>query len=82
MDPLSVRDQYLAEMEPLPLSNDKNGGTPHELRPIADKVLLFVAEMRELGTNDPVWIDDLRRIELCALAVREWTMVLEMYRMK
>ncbi len=49
-----------------------NAGTPRELRPIAEQVL-----------NDlrfrPLPRDVHRRIELCALAVLEWSMFLELY---
>jgi hypothetical protein len=45
-----------------------SGGTPRELLPITEKVLAFVARVRKTGGVD---LEDLRRIELCALATRE-----------
>jgi len=52
-------------------------GTPAALRPIAEQVLLWVKEA------EPYWdAEELRRIELCALAVREWSMFLELYGLK
>jgi hypothetical protein len=44
------------------------GGTPRELLPITEQVLAFVARYRASGGVD---LNDLRRIELCALATRE-----------
>jgi hypothetical protein len=45
-----------------------SGGTPRELLPITEQVLAFVARVRKSGGVD---LNDLRRIELCALATRE-----------
>jgi len=55
-----------------------DGGTPRNLVPIAEQVLAWVANERA-PRNDPsfpgyVSNDDLRRIELCALATREAAM--------
>ncbi len=64
-------------------------GTPRELLPIADQVLAWVA--RERAKNDAplpgdpfhtsVYVSDneLRRIELCALATREAAMFFDLY---
>lgn len=58
-------------------------GTPEALIPIADSVLAWVAGMRALADSakapDPVAIDDIRRIELCALATREAAMLHSLY---
>ena len=43
-------------------------GTPRALLPITEQVLAFVARYRARGGID---LNDLRRIELCALATRE-----------
>jgi len=56
-------------------------GTPRELRPIADQVLAWVATHRnnEWPGRDAPSDDDLRRIELCALATREAAMFFDLY---
>ena len=58
-------------------------GTPEELRPIAEQVLAWVARHRVdpylLQGEETLEPDDLRRIELCALAVREWSLFLTLY---
>jgi hypothetical protein len=55
----------------------KHNGTPAALKLIAEEVLVWVKEAA------PYWSDDeLRRIELCALAVIEWSMFLELYGLK
>jgi hypothetical protein len=57
-----------------------NGGTARELGPIAEKVLAWVAIQRSQGFGVPA--DQLRRIELCALATREAAMFFELYGME
>jgi hypothetical protein len=51
-------------------------GTPPELKIVAENVLAWVANERKapLGVSD----DDIRRIELCAKAVMEYCMLLEL----
>jgi hypothetical protein len=52
-----------------------NDGTPQALRPIAEQVLTWVASERQVDDGwSVIPADDLRRIELCALAVIEWSM--------
>lgn len=59
-------------------------GTPEALLPITEQVLSWVANKRA-PRNDPAYHDpdctpdDLRRIELCALAVRESVFLLDLY---
>ena len=52
------------------------GGTPRELLPITEQVLCFVAAERLLRRLHP---DDIRRIELVALATREACMFFDLY---
>jgi hypothetical protein len=58
-------------------------GTPEALIPIADQVLAWVAGMKDLAraahVPDDMVMDDLRRIELCALATREAAMLHSLY---
>jgi len=57
-----------------------NAGTPEALRPISEEVLQWVERQRsglaELRRPTP---DELRRIELMALAVGEWSLFLTLY---
>jgi len=62
-------------------------GTPRAVGPIADQVLAWVADQRKLAPyqteyDGPVDPDDIRRIELCALAAREAAMFHELYGME
>ncbi len=56
------------------------GGTPREILPIADAVLLWVGLHKsgraELRRPTP---DEIRQIELCALAAREAAMFHDLY---
>jgi len=57
-------------------------GTPGELRPLAEQVLVWVQRERSWKSPEDVLMpseDDIRRIELMALAVREWSMFLTLY---
>jgi hypothetical protein len=58
-------------------------GTARELRPIAEEVLAWVAAERQANVGKrhrmAVHPDDLRRIELCALATREAAMFFDLY---
>lgn len=58
-------------------------GTPRRIGPIADQVLAWVAVERLPGPCriPRVTSDDLRRIELCALAAREAAMFHDLYGM-
>jgi hypothetical protein len=73
------------DTRPSPLGRNRTPfeGTPAELKPLAEQVLGWVQRQREhseyLAFPDP---DDLRRIELMALAVREWSMFLQLYSLR
>jgi hypothetical protein len=60
-------------------------GTPRATKEIAEKVLAWVRERRDfnqaLTEHDEAWIDpdDLRRIELCALATQNLALFNELY---
>jgi len=64
-------------------------GTPRAIGPIADQVLAWVASIRrepivtmiDSGASYPTE-DELRRIELCALAAREAAMFHDLYGME
>jgi hypothetical protein len=59
-----------------------NYGTPRELKPIADLTLAFVANAknrRARGLCVHATDDEIRRIELCALATREAAMFFDLY---
>lgn len=74
---------------------DRGGGTPRAIGPIADEVLVWVAReqktFRELKDNFrrqfpqqylggiDRHLDEIRRIELCALAAREAAMFHDLY---
>ena len=51
-------------------------GTPRELRPVTERVLAWVATVRQHGGVDR---EDVRAIELCALATREAAMFFDLY---
>jgi hypothetical protein len=53
-------------------------GTARELRPIAEQVLAWVVAHRLSGVCG-IHADDLRRIELCALATIEAAMFFDLY---
>jgi hypothetical protein len=52
-------------------------GTPQALRPVAERVLAWVARQRLVGYR---YEDDLRAIELCALATVEAAMFHDLYK--
>lgn len=52
-------------------------GTPAALRPITEEVLAWVARQRVAPTLATP--DDVRRIELCAMATREAAMFFDLY---
>ena len=62
-----------------------NGGTAREIGTVAELVLAWIAVQRNPGTpvpHDRISKDDLRRIELVALAAREAAMFHELYGME
>lgn len=57
-------------------------GTARELRPVAEEVLAWVSRERNWKSEWevlPPSDDDIRRIELCALATREAAMFFDLY---
>lgn len=58
-----------------------NNGTPRELKPIAEQVLVWVAGERKQweGLLPPSYEATLRRIELCAQAVLQMSMLSDLY---
>ncbi len=58
------------------MSGAPHEGTPRALIPVTERVLAWVANQRRLGLQTD---DDLRAIELCALATREACFFHDMY---
>ena len=59
-------------------------GTPRELGPVAERVLVWVAQERKKNERAHSYAyktpdDDIRAIELCALATREAAMFFDLY---
>ena len=62
-------------------------GTPRELGPVAERVLVWVAQERKKNERAHSYAyktpdDDIRAIELCALATREAAMFHDLYGME